>query len=210
MFTSDGSVDRKYIANYASLQVRERLLRTPGVGDVNTNAARDYAMRVWIDPERAAARDLTVQEIVAALRNNNLQVAGGAVGAPPFNDNPAAYQLNIRAQGRLDTPEEFAGRDHQARRAGPRHAHRRRRARGARRAELRDQRVQEPRARRVAAACSRRRTPTRSRPWDNIRAHDGGAEAGVPAGRRVRDHLQPVLVHARRRGSGAARRCSRR
>ncbi|MEO8307115.1 MAG: efflux RND transporter permease subunit [Pseudomonadota bacterium] len=107
MFTSDGSVDRKYIANYASLQVRERLLRTPGVGDVTTNAARDYAMRVWIDPEKAASRDLTVTEIVTALRNNNLQVAGGAIGAPPFNDNPAAYQLNVRAQGRLDSPEEF-------------------------------------------------------------------------------------------------------
>ena len=100
-------MDRKYIANYASLQVRERLLRTPGVGDVTTNAARDYAMRVWIDPEKAASRDLTVQEIVTALRNNNLQVAGGAIGAPPFNDNPAAYQLNVRAQGRLDSPEEF-------------------------------------------------------------------------------------------------------
>jgi len=108
MFASDDSVDRKYIANYTNLQVRERLLRTPGVGDVNVNAARDYAMRVWIDPERAAARDLTGEEIVAALRNNNLQVAGGAIGGPPFNDSPAAYQLNIRAQGRLDTPEEFA------------------------------------------------------------------------------------------------------
>ncbi len=107
MFTSDGSVDRKYIANYASLNVRERLLRTPGVGDVTTNAARDYAMRVWIDPERAAARDLTVQEIVTALRNNNLQVAGGAVGGPPFNDMPAAYQLSVRAQGRLSSPAEF-------------------------------------------------------------------------------------------------------
>jgi hydrophobe/amphiphile efflux-1 (HAE1) family protein len=107
MFTSDGSVDRKYIANYASLQVRERLLRTPGVGDVTTNAARDYAMRVWIDPEKAASRDLTVQEIVAALRNNNLQVAGGAIGGPPFNDSPAAYQLNVRAQGRLSSAEEF-------------------------------------------------------------------------------------------------------
>jgi hydrophobe/amphiphile efflux-1 (HAE1) family protein len=108
MFATDDRVDRKYIANYANLQVRERLLRTPGVGDVNTNAARDYAMRVWIDPERAAARDLTVQEIVAGLRNNNVQVAGGAVGAPPFDDNPAAYQLSIRAQGRLETPDEFA------------------------------------------------------------------------------------------------------
>jgi len=108
MFTSDGSVDRKYIANYASLQVRERLLRTAGVGDVTMNAARDYAMRVWIDPQRAASRNLTVQEIVTALRNNNLQVAGGAIGGPPFNDSPAAYQLNVRAQGRLNSAEEFA------------------------------------------------------------------------------------------------------
>jgi hydrophobe/amphiphile efflux-1 (HAE1) family protein len=107
MFATDKNVDRKYIANYGSLQVRERLLRTQGVGDVSTNAARDYAMRVWIDPQRAAARDLTVQEIVAALRNNNLQVAGGAIGSPPFNDNPAAFQLGIRAQGRLESPEEF-------------------------------------------------------------------------------------------------------
>ncbi len=108
MFASDDSVDRKYIANYASLQVRERLLRTPGVGDVSTNAARDYAMRVWIDPEKAASRDLTVQEIVDALRNNNLQVAGGAIGGPPFDDDPAAYQLNVRAQGRLQSAGEFA------------------------------------------------------------------------------------------------------
>jgi HAE1 family hydrophobic/amphiphilic exporter-1 len=108
MFATSDIVDRKYIANYASLQVRERLLRTQGVGDVSMNAARDFAMRVWIDPQRAAQRDLTVQEIVAALRNNNLQVAGGSIGSPPFNDNPAAYQLNVRAQGRLETPEEFA------------------------------------------------------------------------------------------------------
>jgi HAE1 family hydrophobic/amphiphilic exporter-1 len=107
MFATDPSVDRKYIANYASLQVRERLLRTAGVGDVTTNAARDYAMRVWIDPEKAAGRDLTVQEIIDALRNNNLQVAGGAIGAPPFTNDPAAYQLNVRTQGRLDSPEEF-------------------------------------------------------------------------------------------------------
>ena len=108
MYATDASVDRKYIANYASLQVRERLLRVPGVGDVNAFAARDYAMRIWIDPDRAAGRDLTVQEIVDALRNNNLQVAAGAIGAPPFSDNPAAYQLNILAKGKLTTAEEFS------------------------------------------------------------------------------------------------------
>jgi HAE1 family hydrophobic/amphiphilic exporter-1 len=80
----------------------------PGVGDVGVNAARDYAMRVWIDPDKAAARDLSVQEIVAALRNANLQVAAGAVGAPPFNNNPAAQQLNVQTQSRLSSPEEFS------------------------------------------------------------------------------------------------------
>ena len=93
---ADRSVDRKYIANYASLQVRERLLRTPGVGDDPGAAPRLRDAR--LDRSRARRRrDLTVQEIVAALRNNNLQVAGGAVGAPPFNDNPARTSSQSRA-----------------------------------------------------------------------------------------------------------------
>ncbi len=108
MYAADKSVDRKYIANYASLQVRERLLRVQGVGDVGVNAARDYAMRVWIDPDKAAARDLTVQEIVNALRAANTQVAAGAVGAPPFNNSPAAYQLSVQTQSKLASPEEFS------------------------------------------------------------------------------------------------------
>ena len=115
MFTSDGSVDRKYIANYASLQVRERLLRTPGVGDVTTNAARDYAMRVWIDPEKAASRDLTVTEIVTALRNNNLQVAGGAIGAPPFNDEPGRLPAQCARAGPTGFTRGIRRGHHQAR-----------------------------------------------------------------------------------------------
>ena len=108
MYASDPAMDRKFLANYASLQVRDRLLRVAGVGDVGVNAARDYAMRIWIDPDKAAARDLTVQEIVDALRSNNLQVAAGAVGAPPFTDNPASQQLIIQTQGKLFTADQFA------------------------------------------------------------------------------------------------------
>ena len=108
MTATDPSMDRKFLANYASLQVRERLLRVPGVGDVAVNAARDYAMRIWIDPDKAAARNLTVQEIVDALRNNNVQVAAGAVGAPPFTNNPAASQLIIQTAAKLSTADEFA------------------------------------------------------------------------------------------------------
>jgi len=108
MTATDPAMDRKFLANYASLQVRERLLRVPGVGDVGVNAARDYAMRIWIDPDKAAARNLTVQEIVDALRTNNTQVAAGAVGAPPFTDKPASSQLTIETAAKLTTPDEFA------------------------------------------------------------------------------------------------------
>ena len=108
MTATDPTMDRKFLANYASLQVRERLLRVPGVGDVGVNAARDYAMRVWIDPDKAAARNLTVQEIVDALRNNNVQVAAGAVGAPPFTENPASSQLIVQTAAKLETADEFA------------------------------------------------------------------------------------------------------
>jgi hydrophobe/amphiphile efflux-1 (HAE1) family protein len=108
MTATDPAMDRKFLANYASLQVRERLLRVPGVGDVGVNAARDYAMRVWIDPDRAAARNLTVQEIVDALRSNNVQVAAGAIGAPPFTDTPAASQLIVQTAAKLKTADEFA------------------------------------------------------------------------------------------------------
>jgi hydrophobe/amphiphile efflux-1 (HAE1) family protein len=108
MTATDPTMDRKFLANYASLQVRERLLRVPGVGDVGVNAARDYAMRIWIDPDKAAARNLTVQEIVDALRTNNTQVAAGAVGAPPFTDNPASSQVIIETAAKLTTVDEFA------------------------------------------------------------------------------------------------------
>ncbi len=108
MTATDPSMDRKFLANYASLQVRERLLRVPGVGDVGVNAARDYAMRIWIDPDKAAARNLTVQEIVEALRNNNVQVAAGALGAPPFTNNPASSQLIIQTAAKLTTADEFS------------------------------------------------------------------------------------------------------
>ncbi|HTV79125.1 MAG TPA: multidrug efflux RND transporter permease subunit [Steroidobacteraceae bacterium] len=108
MYSSDPTMDRKFLANYASLQVRDRLLRVPGVGDVGVNGARDYSIRIWIDPDKAAARDLTVSEIVDALRNNNLQVAAGALGGPPFTDSPAAQQVNVQTRGKLTTSEEFA------------------------------------------------------------------------------------------------------
>ncbi len=102
----DGSLSRDYISNYA-LTVRDRLARTEGVGDVQLFGARDYAMRVWIDPDRAAALDLTAGEIVAALRAQNVQVSSGSIGQPPF-DKGDAFQLGVEMQGRLTTPQQFS------------------------------------------------------------------------------------------------------
>lgn len=103
----DGSKDTQYLSNYASLQIRDRLLRLPGIGGVNAFGVRDYAMRVWIDPEKAASRNLNASEIVAALRSQNVQVAGGSVGAPPFARGGSGFELSVQTQGRLTTPEQF-------------------------------------------------------------------------------------------------------
>ncbi len=103
----DGSHDIQYLSNYAGIQVRDKLLRLQGIGGINVFGARDYAMRVWIDPEKAAARNLNASEIVNALRAQNVQVAGGSVGAPPFAKGGSGFELSVQTQGRLSTPEEF-------------------------------------------------------------------------------------------------------
>jgi hydrophobe/amphiphile efflux-1 (HAE1) family protein len=107
MYSPDGSLDQKYIANYVGLHIRDPLLRLQGVGDIQTRAARDYAMRIWIDPDRAAARNLTTDDILVALRSHNVQVAAGALGQPPQGPGAAAYQLNLTALGRLSTTQQF-------------------------------------------------------------------------------------------------------
>jgi HAE1 family hydrophobic/amphiphilic exporter-1 len=108
MFSPDGSLSQQYVANYANLQVRDPLLRIDGVGDLTVRGARDYSIRVWIDPDRAAARSITVEDITQALQSHNLQVAAGTIGAPPFVGGGAAHQLNVQAMGRLSDPAQFA------------------------------------------------------------------------------------------------------
>jgi len=103
----NGSLDRDYLSNYALTQVRDRLARLDGVGDVQLFGSRDYAMRIWIDPGRAAALNLTAGEIVAALRAQNVQVSSGTLGAPPIAKGDA-FQLGVEMQGRLTTPDQFA------------------------------------------------------------------------------------------------------
>src|SRR5580704_79641 len=103
----DGSLPQQYLSNYATLQILDRLSRIRGVGGARLFGGRDYNMRIWINPGRAAELNLTVDEVIAAVRAQNAQVTAGAVGQPPFNRGGTAFQLGIRAKGRLQTPEEF-------------------------------------------------------------------------------------------------------
>ena len=103
----DNSLGIDYVSNYATLQLKDRLARLDGVGGINVFGVRDYAMRIWIDPDKAASRGLNAEEIVAALRSQNVQVAAGSIGAPPFARGGSGFELNVQTQGRLTTPEQF-------------------------------------------------------------------------------------------------------
>ena len=104
----DRSLDNDYVGNYAQSVLRDRLLRVEGVGNVMVFGGGNYSMRVWIDPAKAAARNLTGPDIVAALRAQNVQAAAGAIGQPPFATNASAFQLPVQVQGRLSDPQQFA------------------------------------------------------------------------------------------------------
>ncbi len=106
LFSPDGRYNPVYLRNYAILNVRNELSRIPGAGQVIVFGAGDYAMRVWLDPNRVASHGLSAGDVVQAIREQNLQVAAGTVGAPPMND-PVAYQLTVNARGRLTDENEF-------------------------------------------------------------------------------------------------------
>jgi HAE1 family hydrophobic/amphiphilic exporter-1 len=106
MTSPDGSRDQQYVSNYASLYVKDALARIEGVGDVTILGARDYSMRVWLDPAKVAERGLTAGQVVAALRAANVQVAAGAINQPPAK-SPVAFQLSVKALGRLSDPGQF-------------------------------------------------------------------------------------------------------
>ncbi|MCQ8241410.1 efflux RND transporter permease subunit [Rhizosaccharibacter radicis] len=106
MMSPDNSRDELYISNYATLHVKDALARLPGVGDVQVFGGRDYAMRIWLDPDKIAAYNLNASEVLAALRAQNVQVSAGVLNQPPLPSHEA-FQLNIQTLGRLSTPEEF-------------------------------------------------------------------------------------------------------
>ena len=106
MRSPDESRDQLYISNYVNLAIRDVLARIDGVGEVRLLGAQDLSMVVWLDPDKAAARELTAGEIVQALRSQNVQISAGVVNQPPVRGG-RAFQLNVEALGRLSSPEQF-------------------------------------------------------------------------------------------------------
>ena len=102
----DRRYDALYLSNFANLRVRDELARLPGVGQAQAFGAGNYAMRIWIDPAKAAARGLAASDIVASIREQNVEVSAGSVGGPPTPEG-TVLQLSVNAQGRLDSPEAF-------------------------------------------------------------------------------------------------------
>ena len=101
----DSSYDQLYVSNFALRQVRDQLLRIDGIGDIDMQGARDYAMRIWLDPGRMAATGVTAEDVIAAVQAQNAEVAGGQLAEPPVADQ--AFQPNLSFRGRLADPAEF-------------------------------------------------------------------------------------------------------
>jgi HAE1 family hydrophobic/amphiphilic exporter-1 len=106
VFAENGEYDSLFLSNYLDIYVKDALKRVPGVSDVMIFGERKYSMRLWLDPERLAARSITAGDVVSALREQNVQVAAGSVGQAPAPSGQM-YQLSVRAVGRLREPAEF-------------------------------------------------------------------------------------------------------
>jgi hydrophobe/amphiphile efflux-1 (HAE1) family protein len=105
MLSPDDTFDQLYISNYALLQVRDQLLRLDGIGDIQIFGARDYSMRLWLDPDKIANLGMTAGDVLAAIRAQNLQIAGGQIAEPPITDR--AFAPNLTFTGRLKDPAQF-------------------------------------------------------------------------------------------------------
>ncbi|MEM7222849.1 MAG: multidrug efflux RND transporter permease subunit [Pseudomonadota bacterium] len=98
--------DALFLSNYASINIRDALVRVSGVGDAQILGALDYGMRIWLDPNRMTSLGLSTNDVIAAIRDQNIQASAGQLGAPPVSGNQQ-FQYTLQAKGRLETPEEF-------------------------------------------------------------------------------------------------------
>ncbi len=107
LISPDNSRDKLYLTNYAITQMKDRLARVYGVGSMEIFGAREYSMRVWLDPDKLSLVNMTPAQVASALREQNKQVAAGKLNQAPVGNPDAAYELTINTQGRLSSPEEF-------------------------------------------------------------------------------------------------------
>jgi multidrug efflux pump len=107
LISPDKSYDSVYLNNYALLQIKDNLSRLPGVGEIALLGGQDYSMRLWLNPEKIAAQNLTASQVVKAVREQNVQVAAGVIGQPPTSTQ-TDFQYTVTTQGRLLEPEQFA------------------------------------------------------------------------------------------------------
>ena len=107
LISPDGTLDQQYISNYATINIKDVLTRVDGVGDTVILGARDYSMRVWLDPAKVQSRGLTPSDVVTALRAANVQVAAGAINQPPAT-SPGGFQVAVQTLGRLTSPDQFS------------------------------------------------------------------------------------------------------
>jgi len=106
LYSPDRSRDALFISNYATLEIKDVLTRIEGVGSITVFGSRDYAMRVWLDPDRLQSLGLTAGDVTLALQGQNIQVASGVLNQPPV-ERPGAFQIAVKTLGRLADPEEF-------------------------------------------------------------------------------------------------------
>jgi hydrophobe/amphiphile efflux-1 (HAE1) family protein len=106
LYSPDNSRDTLFISNYATLEITDAVTRVDGVGSITVFGARDYAMRIWLDPDRLQSVGLTANDVVLALQGQNVQVASGVLNQPPM-DKSGAFQISVQTQGRLANPDEF-------------------------------------------------------------------------------------------------------
>jgi hydrophobe/amphiphile efflux-1 (HAE1) family protein len=107
LFSPDQTRDTVFLTNYANLQIKDVLTRLDGVGSITVFGARDFAMQIWLDPNRMQSLNLTAQDVTTALQGQNIQVASGILNQPPV-DNQLAFQVAVRTLGRLSDPAEFS------------------------------------------------------------------------------------------------------
>ncbi|MGH9600186.1 MAG: efflux RND transporter permease subunit, partial [Terracidiphilus sp.] len=105
-YTLDGRYSNEYISNYLDVYVENALKRVPGVGNITIFGERKYAMRLWLDPVRMAARGLTASDVVSALEEQNVEIPAGQLGQPPANPNQE-FEIPVRVVGRFTNPTEF-------------------------------------------------------------------------------------------------------